>query len=447
VSDTVEVISTAESRDAESKEAHSKTGTPATTPNKPEHTWVVPPGGIITTGAGYLRRDRPDTYHYRWSEVAVGRKPAYMLSVGLTERELHIMLIVEQLRVVTLEQITRVYFDSNITARKRLRLLRQRRYLASPEVDHHVVTAAVGRRPNMNNTPFILDWNGKYLLEQHDHILTTWNPATVAQVNGRFAHIVCVSEIWSYIMAMARASNEMEAEHLNGAGHAGGSARTEYPFAIGLYNESESTVYSQGYTGWSLDIKDIDGKSTRRNYNVVVRPDATFVLGFRPIRAAYYPPDPGYSWSDALLPLPLSYKTGGGATGVKYRQLFLEMETGSNASSDVVKKINRYNDLLNRYGWEFSGIRHRWVSLFGDRFPTVLICVRDNAQLKTQARLWRNHYKNRSQGAVLLVSLEMLSRMYSEGRRSLLMQPCWFDVMERKSPGWKTLGEAVGGSF
>jgi hypothetical protein len=446
-SDADEIVSIAEDGDSGSdEEGDSGTGTPPAIPGEPEHIWVVPPGGIITTGAGYLRRERPDTFHHRWSEVAVGRKPAYMLSVGLGDRDLNIMSTAEQLRVVTLEQITRAYFDRNITARKRLRLLRQRRYLASPEVDHQVVSAAVGRRPNVNNAPFILDWNGKYLLEQEGYTLCTWNPATVAQVNGRFAHIVCVSEIWSYIMAMARASYEMEVEYLNGQDHIDESAVGKHKFDVGLYNESESAVYSQAYTGWSLNLEASAAKVPKRNYRVVVRPDATFVLGFRPVGAGGYPSDPGYSWSwsQALPPLVPSYEAAEDEAGVKYRQLFLEMETGSNSSNDVIKKIDRYNDLLNRYSWEFSGIRHRWVSLFGGGFPTILICVRDNAQIKGQVRLWLDHYKHRDQGAVLLVSLEMLAQAYSEGRRSLLTQLCWFDVMDRKHPGWKTLGEAVG---
>lgn len=405
-----------------------------------ERSRFVNPGGIITNGAGYLRRERPDTYHHKWSRIAVGRQPAFALSRGLYERELHIMSIAERLRIVTSEQITRAYFNSNTTAHKHLRKLRQRRYLASLEVGHQLITTAVGRRYAIKNTPLVLDWNGKYLLEQEEYRLKIWNPATVAQINGRFSHILCVSEIWSYIMALARASNETGGQLIEETDKVEKPNKNRLKFAADFYNESESVVYSEGSTGWSLDAED---KSAGMNRKVVVRPDATFVLGFSFARASELPSEPEYSWHDALLPLLPYYNNSDGKAGVTYRQLFLEMETGSNASVDVVKKIKKYNDLLKIYNLALTDAQPRWLSVFGAQLPVILICVRDNSQIKAQVRLWRNHFNSRVRGGVVLVSLEMLAQAYSGGRAGLLMQRCWLDVMERNAPGWKTISDAV----
>lgn len=181
---------------------------PAPTKSEQRSPGDVPPGGIITTGAGYLRRTRPDTYHHRWSKVPVGPVAAQELSKGLTERDHLILFMAEQSRVLTIEQVERAFFTRPITARKRIRLLRERRFLASPEVDHRVLSAAVGHRAGTHNAPLVLDWNGKYLLEHLHYDLRSWDPATVAQVNSQFGHTLGVSEVWSYITAAARATHE-----------------------------------------------------------------------------------------------------------------------------------------------------------------------------------------------------------------------------------------------
>ena len=122
------------------------------------------------------------------------------------------------------------------------------------------------------------------------------------------------------------------------------------------------------------------------------------------------------------------------------------METGAN-SPRTFGQDYPYNRLL-RTGEE------AWTSAYGIA-PRVLVVVRNDAQIKGQARLWRASYVYKKGSAVLLTSLQTLARVcrsgnhdenYSglsgEGRRALLGECCWLDVMASK-PVWKTLGEAL----
>ena len=134
--------------------------------------------------------------------VGDGRpKSAGRLGRDLIERDHLIMLMAERARAITTEQVARVFFNSPVTARKRVRLLRARRFLVTPEADHGIVSAAVGRRGDTHNAPLVLDWNGKYLLQKLNYELRNWDPATVALVNSRFGHTLAVSEVWSYVAA------------------------------------------------------------------------------------------------------------------------------------------------------------------------------------------------------------------------------------------------------
>lgn len=223
--------------------------------NEQHRKWNIPPGGTITNGSGYLTRSRQDTYHNKWSQVPVGPIAVSALSKGLNERDHFILLIAEQLQVVTTEQIARAFFDSPVTARNRVRFLREKRFLASPEADHITVSAAVGRRDGIHNAPLVLDWNGKYLLEHMHYDLPTWNPATVAQVNNRFGHTLGVSELWSYMAAAARSTYDGipelaatvgpqgETETRAEAGAREEVIRSRDRLAIGLLNERESVIY------------------------------------------------------------------------------------------------------------------------------------------------------------------------------------------------------------
>ncbi len=465
--------------------------------------WEVPPGGIITSGNGYLRRSRPDTYHHKWSKVPVGPVAAQELSKGLDERDFRILVMTEQMRVVTTEQIARAFFDSPVTARKRVRSLRERRFLASPEVDHQVLGAAVGHRAGIHNAPLVLDWNGKYLLEHQHHDLRTWNPATTAQVNSQFGHTLGVSELWSYMVAAARASNEhpleskvergMRAESGSEMSHDKSSdspqvrtaesvaeeqAQKKVEFAVGLLNERESVIYYECCTGWSLELAratagpaDMEvgvqsdravrkGKLRRESYRPLVRPDATLVLAAMPAeikrrtqaasnnngtrQSACY----RGNWYDSLLPTvpsPRALQLAEHLGDTVYKLLFIEMETGSNSSKDVIQKVGRYNQLYRRLlpgGDTLPG--YSWTALFGNILPRILVVVRDTSQVEAQVMLWRTHYDVKSAGSVILANLEVLSWVYAYDRSSLLRYPCWLDVMKPKAPEWKTLGSILG---
>jgi hypothetical protein len=466
------------------------------TDGKQGPSWNVPPGGIVTTGAGYLRRTRPDTYHHRWSRVPVGPVAAQELSKGLNERDHLILVFAEHLKVVTVEQLSRVFFDSTVTARNRIRLLRERRFLASPEVDHHVVSAAVGHRAGSHNAPLVLDWNGKYLLERLHYDLRTWDPATVAQVSSQFGHTLCVSELWSYMVAAARATHG----YVHGPGHddsrdgdTEGNKQTEQDtdqddsqaeavgeqdgvrdqVAVGVLNERESTVFYEGCTGWSLELgwaeakeagsgtgaETRDERSKRWKYKVLLRPDATLMLSItsneieqdyqRVARLSNSKPPASYrgNWFDSLMPTvpsPRAMQAEERMTQVRFKRIFVEAETGSNSSKDVVHKIGRYNHLYSRL--TEGDILHgrSWHALFGDTFPVILLVVRDQRQFDTQVALWKTHYAGKSPGALIVVNMESLAWAYAHGRSELLTAKHWLDVMRSDGPKWRSLSDILG---
>ena len=461
---------------------------PAPTKSEQGRPGVVPPGGIITTGAGYLRRTRPDTYHHRWSKVPVGPVAAQELSKGLTERDHLILLMAEQSRVLTIEQVERAFFTRHITARKRIRLLRERRFLATPEVDHRVLSAAVGRRAGTHNAPLVLDWNGKYLLEHLHYDLRSWDPATVAQVNSQFGHTLGVSEVWSYIAAAARATHERvpqvgaaikqaTARDAGDAGDAGESKDTKNQLAIGLLNERESVVYYEGCTGWSLELRRakaqgegtdseagveaqiVQERSKRWRYRPLVKPDATLVLSvtsgaqereyFEAARKVNSKSPVNYqgSWHDALLsaiPPPAAMRAAEHLGSTRYRYVFVEMGTGTNSSRDMVHKIGRYNRLYSLLTEGDMMHGQSWRTLFGSTLPTIIVAVRDRSQVEGQVMLWRTHYSGKSPGTVILANLELLAFAYARGRSRLLTQRCWLDVMRPEGPKWSPLGDILG---
>ena len=437
--------------------------------------WNVPPGGVITTGAGYLSRYRRDTPHHQWSKVPVGPVAAQELSEGLDERDHLILLIAEQLGMVTTEQIERALFDSSVTARNHMRLLRGRRFLASPEVDHRMASAAVGHRAGTHNASLVLDWNGKYLLESLHYDLRTWDPSTVAQVNSQFGHTLGVSEVWSYIVAAARATHEPLPFRASSE-HAQEQAGARDQLAVGLLNERESVVYYGGCTGWSLEMEGVvdevqppgtagatsskrDRKLSASKLKALLKPDASLVLSvtsdeteraYREATSKSNSKSPcSYrgSWRDALLtaiPSPASMRAAEHLGSTRYRLVFLEMETGSNSSKDVIHKIERYNQLYKRLKPGDAMQGQNWQALFGPTVPPIVVAVRDSSQVDGQVMLWRTHYAPKSSGALILANLELLSLAYAKGRYSLLTQPCWLDVMRPEGPKRKTLGEIFG---
>jgi Replication-relaxation len=450
---------------------------PAPAESEQRRTWDVPPGGIITNGAGRLRRRRPDTYHHAWSAVPVGPVSARKLSKGLNERDYLILLMAERSHVVTTEQIARAFFDSPVTARKRIRLLRERRFLATPEVDHRAVSAAVGHRGGAHNAPLVLDWNGKYLLEHLSYNLRTWDPATVAQANSRFGHTLGVSEVWSYIVAAARATHERVSQSgASGYPEAKEAKEARDRLAVGLLNERESVVYHEGCTGWSLEMERGEGSGAETGVRAeewknwkprpLVVPDATLVLAVTPDERgqAYYeaarknnsksPSSYQGSWHQGLLPAvpsPAGMRAAEHQGSTRYRCVFLEMETGSNSSKDMMHKIERYNHLYDRliHGDMMHG--ENWKTLFGPTLPIIVVAVRDKSQVGGQVTSWRAHYSAGPSGSVILVNLEVLALAYAggtyanaTGRSRLLTQPCWLDVMRSEGPKWRPLRDILG---
>jgi hypothetical protein len=433
--------------------------------------WDVPPGGVITNGAGYLTRDRRNTYHHEWSSVRVGPKSAGQLGKDLIERDHLILLMAERARTITTEQVARVFFNSHITARKRVRLLRERRFLVTPEADHGIVSAAVGHRGGTHNAPLVLDWNGKYLLEDQGYELRTWDPATVAQVNSRFGHTLAVSEVWSYVAAAARATHGISTGASNGAGAGAGSALNGRDvrnvcdvrdrLAVGLVSERDSVVYDGGCTAWSLHLENAQAQTadtgTRNRVRKVrdwkpmplVKPDATLVLSITDGNATNNTSPFRYQgdWRKAMLPTlqsPADMRASEQLGHTRFRHIFLEMETGSNSSRDMVDKIGRYNRLykLLREGDMMYG--QSWRTLFGPTLPVILVAVRDSSQVQTQVTLWLRHFTHGAPGTVILADLEVLAQVYDMGRSHLLRQSCWLDVMRSNGAKWRPLGEILG---
>ena len=439
--------------------------------SKEPRRWDVPPGGIVADGAGHLRRRRPDTYHHPWSTVPVGPKSAVQLGRGLDERDHLIMLMAERAHVITTEQVARAFFNSPVTARKRIRLLRERRFLATPEVDHRMVSRAVGHRGGTHNAPLILDWNGKYLLEHQGHELRAWDPATVAQVNSRFEHTLGVSEVWSYVVAAARVTHAypavrplhpVRAEASNGKSTPNRHDACDH-LAVGLLNERDSVVYNEGCTGWSVHLEKAEAHlqcasaPTRMPVdNLVswkprplVKPDATLVLSITAGNAYDVKALHSYQggWRDAqlqVIPSPADMRAAEQLGRTRFRHMFLEMETGSNSTRDMVDKIRRYTHLFRLLRVGDMMYEQSWRTLFGPTLPVILVAVRDSRQVDMQAMLWLTHFEHKAPGAVILANLEVLAHVYAMGRSHILTRPCWLDVMSQDGAKWKPLSEILG---
>lgn len=266
--------------------------------------------GAIIDPKGYLLRNRPPQRWIDWTKVPVGRAASLQLSHGLSSRDLEIMRFAERFGMVTLEQITRVFFNSEDPASSAVMKLRKRRYLAKIEVHPPFLADAVGRRPGVTNSVYILDWNGFYYLRYHangtrasvasgtnadtadsesngpggqngigrasregggdheagDQAISRWNPATVAQVNSRLGHTLGVSEVWSYIMTAARATYERPTpQHPEDP--------IKYRLKAYLLNERESCIPS--------NLAMLSRGATPNAGKFLAIPDATIALSFQ----------------------------------------------------------------------------------------------------------------------------------------------------------------------
>lgn len=129
----------------------------------------------ITDSSGYLLRRRIG------SDVPVGPRAAARLSKGFTDREIAILIAVEQLGMVSVEQLARAFFNTHRSAYEFLLVLAKKRFLVNVGVDPQIIRRSVAHRPPPRNPVYALDWNGAYLLSYHyNYALPNWRADTAA---------------------------------------------------------------------------------------------------------------------------------------------------------------------------------------------------------------------------------------------------------------------------
>ena len=405
----------------------------------------------VTDNSGYLLRRRPG-----W-DVPVGPRAAVQLSRGFTDRDIAVLVAVEQLGMVTAEQLARAFFNTHRSAYERLLLLAQKRFLVNVGADTAIVRRALAHRPPPRNPVYALDWNGAYLLAyEHEHHLDHWRPSTAALITTRLGHNLGVSEVWSYMVAVARATHEDV--------HLGSQSRNL--LSIALQSEKKailSTISAQ---------KELPGRAfDTTSRRVLLQPDAALVLAIGRSTAeavdeqATAPASPRWSptresWQPALLSsmpsseimLASEKLTVADPSRPYFRTLLLEMETGTNKVGHAMTKIKSYNHVMRTRS---EALRNAYgIS------PRALVVVPADSQLEVAALAWRLHYHFKQETAVLLTSLQTLARIYGgeqsdsasdrerDGRatveakrRAVLEQPCWLDVMADR---WKSFTQVLG---
>lgn len=441
--------------------------------------------------------------------VPVSAADALRLSAGFTARDIALLVCVEQLGMATTEQLARAFFNSPRSAYNRLRLLSQHRFLARVAADPETIRIAVGTggrrrrgsRDNQSdhlqisktrswNPAFSLDQNGYFLLTaHHGYRARNWHASTAGAVTSRFSHTIGVSEVWSYLVAAARATQELDP-------HMSPEDPWRYRLNVGFLTERQSMLTAKRAAtaanasksvgdslSHSLDSGGPDGVAhTRGRSKALLRPDGALILAIcelgwpddddvahgveerttpevRSCNVGNARWDPSlHSWQQALLPVAppravmTAHETPGGTI---YRSLLLEMETGSNHPGMLKDKVARYN-------WIVRNRKQAWNSVYGQS-PRVLVVVQTDDQIEMQAQIWRSQYIVQAETAVLLTSLQTLSRVYDSagswmgsevevgmgmgaarrGRLSLMEQSCWLDVMALPAPSWKTLKHAL----
>ena len=183
-----------------------------------------------------------------------------------------------------------------------------------------------------------------------------------------------------------------------------------------------------------------------------MKPDATLVLSITSCAGGSTNDDTSPfryqgDWRKAMLPAlpsPADMRAAEELDHTRFRQVFVEMETGSNSSRDMVDKIGRYNRLYTLLCDGDMMYGQNWRALFGQTLPVILVAVRDSSQVGMQATLWRKYFNYKTPGVVVLADLEVLAQVYALGRSDLLKQACWFDVMMPEGDRWQRLGEILG---
>lgn len=233
--------------------------------------------------------------------------------------------------------------------------------------------------------------------------------------------------------------------------------------AVGLLNECDSVVYDGGCTGWSLYLEHAEAHAAARGTRArvrklrdlrptpLVKPDATLVLSITTGTAGSDNDDTSPfryqgDWRKAMLPTlqsPADMRAAEELGHIRFRHMFMEMETGSNSSRDMVGKIGRYNRLYRLLCEGDMMYGQRWRTLFGPALPVILVAVRDSSQVGAQVTLWRRYFNYKAPGLVVLANLGVLAQVYGMGQSQLLRRACWLDVMP-EDPKWQALGEILG---
>ncbi len=423
-------------------------------------------------------------------KVPVGPADALRLSTGLTSRDIAVLIYIEQLGMATTEQLARAFFNSSRSAYNRLRMLSERRFLARVAADPVTVRIATGAggklwdqndalqigEPRTWNPAFSLGRNGYYLLTiHHGYRARNWQASAEGAVTSRFGHTIGVSEVWSYLVAAARATQELGISPED---------QWRYSLKVGFLTERQSMLTAKRAAIASKSIADsrslssvsgdLDGDDHARGRSkALLRPDGALILAIREldwadddnanrdiekrsgpdgsdckVTSARWDPSL-HNWQQALLPAapPRAVLAEHERPGsIIYRTLLLEMETGSNHPGML-------NDKVARYNWLIRNRKQAWDRVYGHS-PRVLVVVQTDDQIEMQAQTWRSQYIFQVETAVLLTSLQTLSRVYNSAggigigaakqrRRALIEQLCWLDVMAATGPTWKTLKDAL----
>lgn len=424
----------------------------------------------VTDGRGYLLRQRPGC------NVPVGRRAAAMLSKNFTDREIAALIAVEQLGMVTAEQLGRAFFNTHRSAYETLLTLTTKRFLVNPGADPLLIRRAVGHRLPPRSPVYALDWNGSYLLSyEHEYHLCNWRPATAGLITTRLGHDLGISEIWSYLLAAARATQEqaqasgpnsppaipVHADLGGDSNGAGGAVETveaaegpylpcPYRLSLAFRNERASLL--------SRRQRHVthDGASAKNRRGVLLQPDATFTFAIRNVSPVPLSPISPARVGTSL-PGPLSSK-GEGDDGIHTSGQIESVESASPRwsrtlsswepaflpeapSAEVIlasEKLatadsghtyyrslllemetgaNNLTDITAKIGQYNRLIRtnqETWRNAYGIS-PRVLVVVPTDNQVEAQALKWRVHYFYKQETAILLTSLQTLARVYSNG--------------------------------
>ncbi|MEO8286545.1 MAG: hypothetical protein ABI670_08935 [Chloroflexota bacterium] len=343
---------------------------------------------------------------------------------AIGERELSLLRTIDEIKLCTLTAISRMYYNSDYTARDHVQRLTNFNLLDRVPVDTYLVRQSIGYAADVKNPVINLGSKGTSFLGRYlDRGGMRAQKSTFSPTLS-WSHDVAVSEALSYIVAMARGSYEFPSD------------AAPYRAAVRLYGERHSAVWKDPeFTLARRAGYGMAGVSSRIRTKTVIRPDASILWHIRPgsIKSPYAAEsnavaDPRWtptrhSWAAAIYHDAPSLKNIAAAEqdgDGSYRWWLIEMETGSNGAAVIRDKITKYHYL--------RGLPTR-QQLYGRACPQILIVVRSNSQLKRQVELWRHYCRAVTPGLVLVTSLEGLYTVCQAGRAALLTRRCFADPL------------------